>query len=125
MDKFIEIRFRDPCTDSLAVGFQDFLLDKFFVYGSNAGRTDIIFMLLCVAADRVLKKPNGEIELNITPDKLNHTKSQTSHCVYRKFLEKVLVLTSKHLLFPESDIIKKSSDSFFIVNLKLSYYCAN
>ena len=64
------------------------IFDKFFVYGSNAGRTDIIFMLLCVAADRVLKKPNGEIEINITPDKLNHTNLKNSG-VYRKFLENV------------------------------------
>jgi hypothetical protein len=45
-------------------------------------------MLLCVAADRVLKKPNGEIELNIKPDQLNHTNLKNSG-VYRKFLENV------------------------------------
>ena len=89
LDMLADQILRDPPSldsNKGTVGFQDFLLDKFFVYGSNAGRTDIIFMLLCVAADRVLKKPNGEIELNITPDKLNHTNLKNSG-VYRKFLE--------------------------------------
>ena len=79
---------RDPPHSTLSDDFIGFLNDKFFVYGSNAGRTEIIFNLLCVASDRVLKKSNGEIQLNITPDKLNHTYLKNQG-VYRKFLENV------------------------------------
>lgn len=88
LDMLADQILREPPHCKLAIGFQNFLMDGFFVYGSNAGRTDIIFMLLCVAADRVLKKPNGEIELNIKSDQLNHTNLKNSG-VYRKFLENV------------------------------------
>ena len=57
-----------------------------FVFGNNAARTDVIYNLLCVASDRILKRPNGEIQLNITPEKLNHTSLKNSG-VYRKFLD--------------------------------------
>ena len=71
---------------TLAVDFVDFLKEDFFVFGSNAGRTEIVFNLLCVASDRILKKPNGEIQLNILPEKLNHTYLKGKG-VYRKFLD--------------------------------------
>ncbi len=86
LDLLADQILRDPPHAKLAIEFQNFLMDKFFVYGSNTGRTEIIYNLLCVASDRVLKKPNGEIQLNITPDKLNHTYLKQQG-VYRKFLE--------------------------------------
>ena len=88
LDMVADRILRDPPHSTLSDDFIRFLNDKFFVYGSNAGRTEIIFNLLCVASDRVLKKSNGEIKLNITPDKLNHTYLKNQG-VYRKFLENV------------------------------------
>lgn len=76
---------REPPHTRLVTDFQKFLTDGFFVFGSNAGRTDIIYMLLCVASDRILKRPNGEIELNMEPARLNHASLKASG-VYRKFL---------------------------------------
>ena len=86
LDLIADKILRDPPHCTLATDFVDFLTNDFFVYGGNAGRTDIIFNLLCVASDRILKKTNGEIQLNITPDKLNHTSLKNSG-VYRKFLD--------------------------------------
>jgi len=51
-----------------------------------AGRTELIYQLLCVATDRLLKKPNGDIQLGVTPDKMNHT-SLSNSGTYRKFLD--------------------------------------
>ena len=76
---------REPPHSRLVSDFQKFLENEFFVFGSNAGRTDIIYMLLCVASDRILKRPNGEIELNTEPVRLNHAALKSSG-VYRKFL---------------------------------------
>ena len=76
----------DPPHSTLAGDFLDFLSQDFFVYGSSAARTEIIFNLLCVASDRILKKPNGEIQLNMAADKLNHTYLKNQG-VYRKFLD--------------------------------------
>lgn len=76
---------REPPHSRLVSDFQKFLENEFFVFGSNAGRTDIIYMLLCVASDRILKRPNGEIELNTEPVRLNHATLKSSG-VYRKFL---------------------------------------
>tara|TARA_B100000902_G_scaffold97765_1_gene100325 strand:- start:693 stop:1610 length:918 start_codon:yes stop_codon:yes gene_type:complete len=76
---------REPPHSRLVTDFQEFLTDGFFVFGSNAGRTDIIYMLLCVASDRIIKRPNGEIELNMEPARLNHASLKSSG-VYRKFL---------------------------------------
>jgi len=77
---------RDPPHSTLAGDFLEFLNTDMFVFGNNAGRTDVIYNLLCVASDRTLKRPNGEIQLNITPEKLNHTSLKNSG-VYRKFLD--------------------------------------
>lgn len=76
---------REPPHSRLVTDFQEFLTDGFFVFGSNAGRTDIIYMLLCVASDRIIKRPNGEIQLNMEPARLNHASLKSSG-VYRKFL---------------------------------------
>jgi len=63
---------------------------KFFeqhsTYMSAAGRTEFIYKLLCVAGDRLMKKPNGDIGLDLTLDKLDHDKLNKRGC-YRKFLE--------------------------------------
>ena len=42
------------------------------VYLSATGRTDMIYYLLCIASDRLKKQTDGEIQLGVTPDKLNH-----------------------------------------------------
>ena len=63
---------------------------KFFeqhsTYMSAAGRTEFIYKLLCVVGDRLMKKPNGDIGLDLTLDKLDHDKLNKRGC-YRKFLE--------------------------------------
>jgi|TARA_A100001011_G_C14232925_1_gene809684 hypothetical protein len=50
---------------------------------SNEGKLKVLYMLLCVAMDRILKKPDGSIALNITPSKLD---PKTLTGCYRKFI---------------------------------------
>ena len=50
---------------------------------SNEGKLKVLYMMLCVAMDRILKKPDGSIALNITPSKLN---PKTLTGCYRKFI---------------------------------------
>tara|TARA_R100001463_G_scaffold37911_1_gene81573 strand:- start:53 stop:934 length:882 start_codon:yes stop_codon:yes gene_type:complete len=50
---------------------------------SNEGKLKILYMMLCVAFDRFLKKPDGSIALDITPSKLD---PKTLRGCYRKFL---------------------------------------
>jgi len=50
---------------------------------SNEGKLKILYMMLCVAIDRLLKKSDGTIAFNITPSKLD---PRTLTGVYRKFL---------------------------------------
>ena len=37
-------------------------------------------------SSRLLKKPNGDIQLGVTPDKMNHD-SLSNSGIYRKFLD--------------------------------------
>ena len=60
--------------------------EKESVYMSNAGRTELVFQLLCVASDRMLKDPSGNIQLNVSMDKLNHDMLR-KRGTYRKFLD--------------------------------------
>ena len=48
----------------------------------------MIYYLLCIASDRLKKQTDGEIQLGVTPDKLNHDVLKKSG-FYRKFLENV------------------------------------
>ena len=48
----------------------------------------MIYYLLCIASDRLKKQSDGEIQLGVTPDKLNHDALKRSG-FYRKFLENV------------------------------------
>jgi len=50
---------------------------------SNEGKLKVLYMMLCVSMDRLIKKPNGAVALNITPSKLD---PKTLTGVYRKFL---------------------------------------
>ena len=50
---------------------------------SNEGKLKVLYMMLCVAMDRILKKPDGSIAFNITPSKLD---PKTLTGCYRKFL---------------------------------------
>ena len=63
---------------------------KFFekesVYMSNAGRTEFVYQLLCVASDRMIKDPTGNIQLNLKINNCNHD-YLSKQGVYRKFLE--------------------------------------
>ena len=55
---------------------------------SNAGRATFMYQLLCVASDRILKNPTGNIQLGVNVAHFNH-----DHLVqkgfYRKFLAHV------------------------------------
>lgn len=68
------------------------LTKDFFVYYKehswdlpNTGRPELMYYLLCVASDRMSKKDNGEIELNVNPLMLTHDKLKNKG-FYRKFL---------------------------------------
>ena len=64
--------------------------DEFFckhqVRMSNTGRTELVWQLLCVASDRMIKDTTGNTQLNLTIDKCNH-ESLSKKGVYRKFLD--------------------------------------
>jgi len=68
------------------------------VYMSNTGRTEFIFQLLCIASDRLLKQPDGEIQLGLSIDQYNH-ESLKKKGVYRKFLENPDNLQSSTVIF--------------------------
>ena len=72
-----------PCC--LTREFKEFF-EKESVYMSNAGRTEFVYQLLCVASDRMIKDPTGNIQLNLKIDKCNH-EYLSKKGVYRKFLE--------------------------------------
>ncbi len=50
---------------------------------SNEGKLKVLYMLLCVSMDRLQKKSDGSIALNVTPSKLN---PKTLTGCYRKFI---------------------------------------
>tara|TARA_B100001939_G_scaffold89754_1_gene76884 strand:- start:1178 stop:2065 length:888 start_codon:yes stop_codon:yes gene_type:complete len=50
---------------------------------SNEGKLKVLYMMLCVAMDRILKKSDGSIAFNITPSKLD---PKTLAGCYRKFI---------------------------------------
>ena len=50
---------------------------------SNEGKLKVLFLMLCVSMDRILKKSDGSIALNITPSKLD---PKTLTGCYRKFV---------------------------------------
>jgi len=52
---------------------------------SNTDRVHLLWFMLCTAADRIIKKPNGDIEFNLTQGKCNHTSMVRTGC-YRQFL---------------------------------------
>ncbi len=60
--------------------------EKESVYMSNAGRTELVYQLLCVASDRMMKEPSGNIQLNVSMDKMNHD-MLSKRGTYRKFLD--------------------------------------
>ena len=75
----------DESACRLTKDFRDFF-EKHSTYMSNAGRTEFVYKLLCLCADRLMKKPNGDIELDLTLDKLDHDRL-SKRGFYRKFLE--------------------------------------
>jgi len=72
-----------PCC--LTREFDDFFC-KHQVRMSNTGRTELVWQLLCVASDRMIKDPTGNTQLNLKIDKCNH-EYLSKKGVYRKFLE--------------------------------------
>jgi len=50
---------------------------------SNEGKLKVLYMLLCISMDRLQKKSDGSIALNVTPSKLN---PKTLTGCYRKFI---------------------------------------
>ena len=62
---------------------------KFFAehntFLSNTERVNLLWFMLSTASDRIIKKPNGDIEFNLTTGKCNHTDMKRVGC-YRQFL---------------------------------------
>jgi len=58
------------------------------VYMSNAGRTELVYQMLCIAGDRVEKVPTGRIQFGMDIGQMNHDflKQKGS---YRQFLDKI------------------------------------
>jgi len=75
----------DESASCLTREFRNFFKDH-SIYMSNAGRTEFIFQLLCVASDRLKKQSDGEIQLGMSIDQFNHEYLKKKG-IYRKFLE--------------------------------------
>lgn len=87
---FLEL-LQDEVLDSgstcLARDFIDFY-EAHNNYLSNAGRTDLIYQMLCIAGDRVEKVPTGRVQFGMDIGQMNHDflKQKGS---YRQFLDKI------------------------------------
>lgn len=77
----------DESASCLTREFRQFFSDN-STYMSNAGRTNFIYQLLCIASDRLIKQPDGDIQLGLRIDQYNHDYLKKKG-VYRKFLETV------------------------------------
>lgn len=77
----------DESASCLTREFRQFFTDH-STYMSNAGRTNFIYQLLCISSDRLIKQPNGDIQLGLGIDRYNHDYLKKKG-VYRKFLETV------------------------------------
>ena len=75
----------DESASCLTREFRNFFKDH-SIYMSNAGRTEFIFQILCVASDRLKKQSDGEIQLGMSIDQFNHEYLKKKG-IYRKFLE--------------------------------------
>jgi hypothetical protein len=75
----------DESASCLTREFRNFFKDH-SIYMSNAGRTEFIFQLLCVASDKLKKQSDGEIQLGMSIDQFNHEYLKKKG-IYRKFLE--------------------------------------
>ena len=75
----------DGSASCLTREFRSFF-EKHSIYMSASARTDFIYQLLCICSDRMIKRPDGEIQLGLDighfDDSLLRQKG-----VYRKFLE--------------------------------------
>lgn len=65
--------------------FRDFFKEH-SVYMSNTGRTELIYQMLCVSADKLSKKPDGDIQFGLSIDQMNHEYLKKKG-TYRKFLD--------------------------------------
>ena len=81
----VEVLEDDSSSTKITYDFYEFF-KKYSWEMSNSGRTDLIFQLLCVCADRLEKNPNGTMELAMTIDKMHHDNLKRRG-YYRKFLE--------------------------------------
>ena len=52
---------------------------------SNSGRSDFVYNMLCVCSDRMMKSPNGRIQLNKTVNEFDHDTLKIAG-TYRDFL---------------------------------------
>ena len=68
----------------LSKQFSQFFKDE-NTFLSNTERVNLLWFMLCTASDRIIKKPNGDIEFNLTQGKCNHISMKRTGC-YRQFL---------------------------------------
>jgi hypothetical protein len=88
----------DESASCLTREFRSFFKEH-SVYMSNAGRTEFIFQLLCIASDRLIKQSDGEIQLGLSIDQYNHEYLRKKG-IYRKFLENPDNVQSSTVIFP-------------------------
>ena len=72
-----------PCC--LTKEFYEFFKEH-STFMSNSGRTELVWQLLCVASDRMIKDSTGNSQLALKIDKCNH-EYLSKKGVYRKFLD--------------------------------------
>ena len=84
-DQFLDLLEEELLGDStcrLTADFVEYWKDNTW-NESNEKKLTIMYYLLCVATDKMLKQPTGKIALDVTPSKLNH---RSMGGIYKKFL---------------------------------------
>jgi len=84
-DQFLDLLEEELLGDStcrLTADFVEYWKDNTW-NESNEGKLKILYMMLCVSTDKIIKKNDGAIALGLTTTKLN---SKTLTGVYRKFI---------------------------------------
>ncbi len=70
----LENEYMGDSTTKLSKDFKDYWEQVSPYVGSQEGRLTVIFQMLCVITDRLDKKPDGRIDANFDPSKLNHSR---------------------------------------------------
>lgn len=77
----------DNGTTCLTTGFLEFY-EQHSTYISNAGRTNLMYQMLCIAGDRTEKVPTGRVQFGMDIGQMNHDFLKQKG-FYRQFLDKI------------------------------------